>query len=213
MTDVDETVTGGNKVTITISKGRSGSLVAEPDKVTSEPHYIEIWRLGFQVLANRGMTSIKKENYKTEAEFKAAVMAKAEANRDAIYAGTFPLRGAKSKSDKVPAEIKKLAMDMCRVLTRAEIKRKGFKVSMVKSSVITKYAKAYLEANPQMYEKAAKQLEEQEQEAANSGGIDIEGIAEDPDLVAKAALAKQAKGLSAAKAANVAGRGRPGLRQ
>jgi len=104
-------------------------------------------------------------------------------------------------------------MDMCRVLTRAEIKRKGFKVSMVKSSVITKYAKAYLEANPQMYEKAAKQLEEQEQEAANSGGIDIEGIAEDPDLVAKAALAKQAKGLSAAKAANVAGRGRPGLRQ
>lgn len=210
MTDVQpEGATPSTIFNLRVSKGRSGELPCDSAKV-AEYVYVNSLHEGLQKNVNRGMSAIKQENYKTFQEFQAAIMAKARQNLEAMYAGTLVIRGAaKAKGDGVPTEVKTLARNMARAIVKAEAKKKGYKVSLIKSSVITQHANALLAARPELLEKAAAQIEAERQAAEEAGGIDFGDNPEDEGLRAKAAQAKAAKQLSANKAGKIAGRGRP----
>jgi len=199
-------------LTVSVSKGRSGEIEVDTAKV-AEYIYINMLKEGAKTHVNKGMTKINKGDYKTLGEFQAAVMAKANENLKAMYEGTMVIRGsAKAKGDKHPAEVMTLARNFARAIVKAELKKKGFKISLIKSAQITKSANILLQQRPELVTKAAAQIaaEAEEAEAAGSS-VDISGIQEDPELKAKAAKAKADKQLSAAKAGKVAGRGRPQL--
>jgi hypothetical protein len=210
MTDVQvEGATPSTIFDIPVSKGRSGTVQVDTAKL-AEYMYIQSLKDGIKVNVNRGMSTIKQENYKTFQEFQAAAMNKAKQNVEAMYTGTMTVRGAtKSKADGVPTEVKTLARNMARAIVKAEAKKKGYKVSLIKSSVITQHANALLAARPELLEKAAAQIEAERQATEDNGGIDFGDNPEDEGLRTKAAQAKAAKQLSAAKAGKVAGRGRP----
>lgn len=195
-------------LTVAVSKGRSGELEVDTARL-AEYIYINCLKEGSKVHVNKGMSKINKADFKTVAEFQAAVMAKANENLQAMYNGTMVIRGSKSKGDKVPTEVMSLARNMARAIVKAELKKKGFKISLIKSAQITKAANLLLTQRPELVKKAADDLAAQAE--AEEGEVDVTaGIAEDPELKAKAAQAKAAKQLSAAKAGKVAGR-RPGL--
>lgn len=196
-------------ITVAISKGRSGELEIDTGKV-AEYVYIQMLKEGGKVLANKGMSKLNKADFKTLPEFQAAVMKKAQENLEAMYAGTMVIRGSKAKGDKVPTEVMTLARNMARAIVKAELKKKGFKISLIKSAQITKAANLLLTQRPEIVKKAAADIAAQEQEAEEGPSV-IAGISEDPELKAKAAQAKAAKQLSAAKAGKVAGRGRPSI--
>ena len=210
MTDVVEAAAPSTILTVAVSKGRSGEIEIDTSKV-AEYIYINMLKEGGKAHVNKGMTGIKKENYKTVGEFQAAVMAKANENLQAMYAGTMVIRGSKKKGEGVAPEVMKLAREFARTIVKAEAKKKGFKVSLIKSAVITKHANALLQLRPELVQKAKAQIEAQQAEVEAEGGIDLGDLAEDPELRAKAAKAKADKQLSAAKAGKVAGRGRPQL--
>jgi hypothetical protein len=194
---------------VRVSKGRAGNLDVDSAKL-AEYIYINSLHEGIQKNVNRGMSGIKQENYKTFQEFQAAVMSKAKQNVEAMYAGTLTIRGAaKAKGDGVATEVKTLARNMARAIVKAEAKKKGYKVSLIKSSVITQHANALLAARPELLTKAQAQIDSEREAAEEAGGIDFGDNPEDEGLRNKAAQAKQAKQLSAAKAGKVAGRGRP----
>jgi regulator of protease activity HflC (stomatin/prohibitin superfamily) len=121
------------------------------------------------------------------------------------------IRGSKAKSDKVPTEVMTLARNMARAIVKGELKKKGFKISLIKSAQITKAANLLLTQRPELIQKAQADYNAQQEEAEGESQSVIVGIAEDPELKAKAAKAKADKQLSAAKAGKVATRGRPGL--
>jgi hypothetical protein len=198
-------------LTVAVSKGRSGEIDVDTAKL-AEYVYINCLKEGAKTHVNKGMSKIVKANFKTVGEFQAAVMAKAQENLKAMYAGTMVIRGSgKAKGDKVPTEVLTLARNMARAIVKGELKKKGFKVSLVKSAVITKAANLLLTQRPEIITKAAADIAAQA-EATEGDDTDITaGIQEDPELRAKAAKAKADKQLSASKAGKVASRGRPGL--
>jgi len=210
MTDVQEAVPS-TILTVAVSKGRSGEIEVDTAKL-AEYIYINVLKEGSKAHVNKGMSTIKKENFKTLGEFQAAVMAKAKANLQAMYDGTMVIRGSKKKGDGVAPEVMKLARDFARTIVKQEAKKKGFKVSLIKPAVITKHANALLQLRPELIEKAKAQIAEAQADTDEQGGIDFGAdFGEDPELVAKAAKAKAEKQLSASKASKVAGRGRPQL--
>jgi len=209
MTDVQTEGNPSTILTVAVSKGRSGEIEVDTGRV-AEYIYINMLKEGAKTHVNKGMAKLKKEDYKTLGEFQAAVMAKANENLAAMYAGTMVIRGSKAKGDKVAPEVMKLAREFARTIVKAEIKKKGFKVSLIKSAVITKHANALLLARPELVAKAKAQIEANEAEVEEAGGLDLGDISEDTELKAKAAAAKAAKQLSAAKAGKVAS-GRRGL--
>ena len=207
MTDTQEAAPS-TILTVTVSKGRSGELDIDTGKC-AEYIYINMLKEGGKVHVNKGMSGIKKENFKTVGEFQAAVMAKARENLQAMYDGTMVIRGSKSKGTKVAPEVMKLAREFARTIVKQEAKKKGFRVSLIKSSVITKHANALLQLRPELIQKAKDQIEAETAETEAQGYDYGSDFVEDPELKAKAARAKADKQLSAAKAGKVAGRGRP----
>jgi hypothetical protein len=210
MTDVQ--VEGANPNTVfnvRVSKGRSGLTLPVESGKLAEYVYVNSLMEGITKNVNRGMSGIKQENYKTLQEFQAAIANKARQNVEAMYAGTLVIRGQAKAKDGVPTEVKTLARNMARTIVRAEAKKKGYKVSLIKPSVITQHANALLAARPELLQKAAAQIEQERQVSEESGGIDFGENPEDDELRAKAAQAKAAKQLSAAKAGKIAGRSRP----
>lgn len=198
MTDMN--VDGGSPstiLTVAISKGRSGSIDVDTARLP-EYIYIQCLKEGAKILVNKGMSKLDKED-------KDGIIAQAEKNLKAMYEGTMVIRGSKAKGDKVPTEVMTIARNMARAIVKAELKKKGFKVSLVKSSVITKAANALLTQRPDIVQKAYADYEAQSNDSA---GDVLAGIQEDPGLKAKAAKAKAEKQLSAAKAGKVASRGR-----
>lgn len=211
-TTVVEGATPSTILTVAVSKGRSGEVEVDTAKL-AEYIYINVLKEGSKVHVNKGMSKINKADFKSVGEFQAAVMKKAHENLAAMYAGTMVIRGSKAKGDKVPTEVMTLARNMARAIVKSELKKKGFKVSLVKSAKITAAANLLLTQKPEIIKKAqadfdAQQAQEGEEDTNSSV---IAGIQEDPELKAKAAAAKAAKQLSSAKAGKVAGRGRPGL--
>jgi hypothetical protein len=199
MTSVDVEPVESTVLRIYIPKAKAW---IEMDTAKLQNHvYQELLVLGGKAATTRGMTTITKEKFPDPDELQAAALAKAEANLADLYAGKITIRGA-SKDSKVSREVMKVARDMARKRVREFMKRRGIKITQVKSSEITKAANLMLASEPAIIERAKKELDELEKEDI-SLDMDIEV---DPNLVAAQAKRKGAKTLSATQAGKVTGR-------
>jgi hypothetical protein len=163
--------------------------------------YMEALVKGFQSFCVRGMTNFTKEKYPDPEELQAVAKAKAEQNLADLYAGKLSVRGA-PKGDKVPREVMTAARNIARKMVRELLKRRGVKVTQVKSSDITKAANLMLASNPEIIEKARK-----EQDDIEKADIDLDmDIEVDPKLVAAQSKRKTDKTLSAKQAGLVSAR-------
>jgi len=187
---------------------KNGAGVVEVDTTQlPDPVYREALMLGLKVLAERGMSKLTKEAYPDEAERKAAIKAKAEANVQDMYAGKVKLTGQKA-AKKTSGAVMTEAMRLARNLVKDAMKQNGIKISHVKASEITAAAKALIEADASIITKAEANLAARE---ATPIMIDVKALIKtDPALVAKAEAAaaakKKDKPLSAKQAGKVAPR-------
>lgn len=161
---------------------------------------------GLKVMANRGASKITKETYPDETELKAAALAKAEEQVEAMKSGKIKIAGAKVA--KTSGATMTEAMRLARNLVKDLMKRENIKPSRVPASEITAAAKVLI-ADPDnawIMEQAKANIEERNKTKIV---IDIKSlIKEDPKLVAAAekknAEARAKKGLSAAQAGKTA---------
>jgi hypothetical protein len=198
MSNVDEQVES-TVLKIWIPKAKAW---LEMDTAKLQNHvYQELLVLGGKTATTRGMTTITKERFPNPEELQAAAMAKAEQNLADLYAGKISIRGA-AKSDKVSREVMTAARNIARKMVRELLKRRGVKVTQVKSSDITKAANLMLASNPEIIEKARK-----EQDDIEKADIDLDmDIEVDPKLVAAQSKRKTDKTLSAKQAGLVSAR-------
>jgi len=169
--------------------------------------YREALMQGLKVLAERAMSKITKEAYPDEAQRKAAIKAKAEANIEDMYAGKTKITG-QAKASKPKGAVMTEAMRIARNLVKDVMRQNKIKQSTVKASEITTAAKALIEADPSIITTAEANLAAR---AATPVKIDIAALIHvDPELVkadeAKKAKAKTEKPLSAKQAGKVAPR-------
>jgi hypothetical protein len=202
-----------------------GTYVLDPDKIISVPLkngagsvdvdarylpddvYREALLQGLKVIAERAMSKMTKEAYPDEAERKAAIKAKAEANVEDMYRGKVKITGqavVKKASGAVMTE----AMRLARNLVKDAMKAEKIKISTVKASDITIAAKAFIEADPSIITTAEANLAAR---AETPVKINIKSLIKaDPVLVKKAeekaAAAKADKPLSKTQAGKVAPR-------
>lgn len=154
--------------------------------------YREALMQGLKAIAERGMSKLTKEAYPDEAERKAAIKTKAEANVQDMYAGKVKVTGAvavKKASGAVMTE----AMRLARNLVKDAMKAASIKISSVKASEITAKAKELLGLDPSILTTAETNLATR----AASPGVDLKtlvsSIKVDPVLVAKAEADKAKK--------------------
>lgn len=116
---------------------------------------------------------------------KAAVVAQANANAEALHTGKdFKFHGA-VKSEKVSGAVQTEAMRFARNLVKDAMKSKGMKISHTPASEITAAAKVVLNNMPDLYITAEANLKARAETPIK--GIDIsELVKADPALVAKA---------------------------
>jgi hypothetical protein len=169
--------------------------------------YREALMQGLKAIAERAMSKITKEAYPDEAERKAAIHAKAEANIADMYAGKIKITG-QARAKKASGAVMTEAMRLARNLVKDAMKVSKIKINHVKASEITATAKALLEQDPSILTTAEANLAARE---ATPAKIDIASLIKvDPTLVAKdeakKAKAKAHKPLSAKQAGKVAPR-------
>lgn len=192
---------------VPVTKGKT-TIEIDTEKLPDNV-YQEALLQGLKVLANRGASKITKETYPDEDEMKAAAVAKAQEQVEALYEGKVRITGQKKAagaSGAVMTEARRLAKN----LVKDGIKAAGMKVSHVESSVITKAANELLnsEQGPGLIEQAKANLEERSKVKL---GIDIKSLVhESPKLKAKAEerKAKAKETLSAKQAGKVKPRAR-----
>ena len=206
MTDLStDTVTPSTIITFALKNG-AGNVDVETGTLP-EAVYREALMQGLKVLAERGMSKLTKEAYPDEAERKAAIKAKAEANVQDMYAGKTKITG-ETKVKKASGAVMTEAMRLARNLVKDAMKANKIKISTVKASEITAAAKQLLDADPSILATAQANLEAR---SATPLKIDITKLIHaDPELVAKdeakKAKAKADKPLSAKQAGKVAPR-------
>lgn len=205
MTDLSTNDTPSKVISFALKNG-AGNVDVDtgllPDDV-----YAEALMQGLKLLAERGMSKLTKEAYPDEAERKAAIKAKAEANVQDMYAGKTKITG-QVKVKKASGAVMTEAMRLARNLVKDAMKANKIKISHVKASEITAAAKQLLDADPSILVTAEANLATRE---ATPIKINIAAlIKEDPTLVAKdearKAEAKASKPLSAKQAGKVAPR-------
>jgi hypothetical protein len=167
--------------------------------------YREALLQGLKVIAERAMSKITKEAYPDEAERKAAIKAKAEANIEDMYAGKVKITGATAVK-KASGAVMTEAMRLARNLVKDAMKANKIKISTVKASDITAAAKQLIANDPSIVTTAEANLKVRE---ATPVKLDIMSLVKaDPELVAKAAAkaakAKADKPLSKTQAGKVA---------
>ncbi len=172
--------------------------------------YREALMQGLKAIAERAMSKITKEAYPNEAERKAAIKAKAEANIADMYSGKTKITG-KAAVKKASGAVMTEAMRLARNLVKDAMKANKIKISHVKASEITTAAKALLESDPSIVTTAEANLAARE---ATPIKINIAALIHtDPELVkkdeAKKAKAAAEKPLSAKQAGKVAPRAKP----
>lgn len=196
---------------IPVVKGKS-TVEIDADAMPVEV-YAEALRLGLKELVNRKMSKITVAKLEGEklAEAQAAAMKQAEENVTAIMKGDIRYSGSKATT-KVSGAVNTEAMRIARNIIKDAIKANKGKISHYKASEISAAAKELLkgEQGAAILKTAAENLDK-----AKAPGIDLSalvgGMKEDPELVAKAELAKAKKKetLSAAQAGKVSKRAKP----
>lgn len=195
-------------LTISLKNG-AGEVTIDTGKLP-EDVYREALMQGLKAIAERAMSKITKEAYPDEAQRKAAIKAKAEANIEDMYSGKTKITG-QAKVKKASGAVMTEAMRLARNLVKDAMKANKIKISTVKASEITAAAKTLIESDPSIMTTAEANLEAR---AATPVKIDIASLIKaDPELVkkaeAKAAAAKANKPLSAKQAGKVAPRAKP----
>ena len=203
--EADEAATPSTIVQVAL-KNAAGTVEVDTAKLPDDV-YREALMQGLKVIAERGMSKITKANIPDEAERRAEIKAKAEANVQDMYDGKTKITGAKAVK-KASGAVMTEAMRLARNLIKDAMKANKIKISTVKASEITKAAKAYIESNPSIIASAEANLKEREETPMT---IDIKALIKvDPELVAKAeakaAKAKADKPLSKTQAGKVAPR-------
>jgi hypothetical protein len=207
MSDLSDAVSDTPSTIIPITLKNGAGVVDVDTARLPDAVYREALLQGLKVLAERAMSKLTKEAYPDEAERKAAIKAKAEANIEDMYEGKVKITGAvavKKASGAVMTE----AMRLARNLVKDAMKAEKIKISTVKASDITAAAKAFIEADPSIITTAEANLKARE---ATPVKINIKSLIHaDPELVkkaeAKAAAAKADKPLSKTQAGKVAPR-------
>jgi hypothetical protein len=187
-------------------KNGAGEISVETGRLP-ESVYREALMLGLKAISERGMSKLTKEAYPDEAERKAAIKTKAEANVQDMYAGKVKITGV-AKVKKASGAVMTEAMRLARNLVKDAMKANSIKISHVKASEITAAAKALLEQDSSILTTAEANLAAREAKPAT---IDIKSLIKvDPGLVAKAeakaAEAKAKRPLSKTQAGKVAPR-------
>lgn len=136
---------------------------------------------------------------------KAAVVAQAKANAEAMTTGKdFKFHGQSKSDTKVSGAVQTEAMRLAKNLVKDAMKKAGLKISHTPAKEITEAAKVVLSNMPDLYSTAEANLAARA--ATPIKGIDIKSlIKEDPALVAKAEAAKVAKKKGAPLSAKQAG--------
>lgn len=214
MTNVDTDTTAGADQSATAPstivsfalKNGAGNVEVDTAKLPDDV-YREVLMQGLKVIAERGMSKLTKEAYPDEAERKAAIKAKAEANVQEMYDGKTKVTGA-AKAKKASGAVMTEAMRIARNLVKDAMKANKIKISTVKASEITKVAKQLIDSDPSILATAEENLKQRE---ATPVKLDIKSLIHvDPDLVkkaeAKAAADKANKPLSKAQSGKVAPR-------
>jgi hypothetical protein len=202
MTDVQETGEAEPSTVLRVQIPKAKTFIeVETDRLPTHV-YQEALVQGLKALLIRGQTTFTKEKYPDPDELQAASLEKTKATLEDLYAGKVTIRGA-SKDSKVPREVMTAARNIARKMVKEILKRRGVKVTQVKSSDITKAANSMLAANPHIIEKARKEIEDIEKDTNMDLDMDIQ---EDPKLVAAQAKKKTDKTLSAKQADRVTSR-------
>ena len=201
----DAPIAPSSVITIALKNG-AGTVDVDTSALPDDV-YREALMQGLKTIAERAMSKITKEAYPNEAERKAAIHAKAEANIADMYAGKTKITG-QARAKKASGAVVTEAMRLARDLVKDAMKANKIKISHVKASEITSAAKALLEQDPSILATAEANLKARE---ATPVKIDIAKLVHtDPDLVrkdeAKKAKAKADKPLSAKQASKVAPR-------
>lgn len=202
--------TVSNILTIPVSKG-GGTVTIDPDSIPGH-----IWSAiiaeGLKAYVNKGMTKITTKGLEGEdlAKAQAAAMAKAKDNVEAILDGTMKVAGRKATGkSKTSGAVMTEALRLARGLVKDEMKKAGLKVSHYSAKEITIAAKAYIEADPSIIDKAIASLAARDSVTV-SDKIDLKSLMHaDPKLVAKAEEAKAAKKKSGTLSAKQAGMVKP----
>jgi hypothetical protein len=201
MTDVQETGETAPSTILRIYIPKAKTYLDLDTGRSPEDQYMQALVKGFGLSLCRGMTTLTKEKYPDPEELQAVALEKAKQNLEDLYAGRLTIRGA-SKDSKVPREVMTAARNIARKRVKELLKRKGYKVTQVKPSDITKAANVMLAADPSIIEKARK-----EQEELEKADIELDmDIQVDPKLVAAQEKKKTDKTLSAKQAGKVTSR-------
>lgn len=216
MTDIDTTTTPAATpapektiYTIPVTKAKASIDIAVDD--VPDDVYKEALLLGLKELVNRGMSKItvaKLEGAELE-KAKAAALAQAQKNVEAIKTSNIKFAGKKAKSGESAAVMTE-ALRLAKNLVKDEIKRAGGKISHYKASEITLAAKELLAQDESLVAQAKINLEEREKTPVKVNIMAL--VKEDPELVKKAEAKKAEKkvaGLSAKQAGMTKTRAKP----
>lgn len=187
---------------IPVTKGKA-TLAIDTDAIP-EAVYAYALAEGLKVIMNKGMSKVTKVTYPVEDELKAAAMAVAEKNVEAIKNGTIKIPGAKSAtkaSGAVMTEARRLAKN----IVKDQMKEAGLKISHYPAKEITAAANELLAADPSIIETAAANLEARAAMPVKAEGI-LATLKADPKLVAAAEAKKSKSTLSKTQAGKVAPR-------
>jgi len=168
--------------------------------------YRELLVQGAKVILNRGQTKITKAAYPNPQELKDAAMEKARETLEAMYAGKVRIMGG-AKSDKVPREVMTLARQMAKAIVKQQIKDAGMRISLFEAKDITAAANGMLAATPELIDQARAELDKRN--SLKVKGFDIGTLKQSKSKEQELERKKAEKVLAAAKAGQVATRGRP----
>jgi hypothetical protein len=188
-------------------KNGAGSVQVDTSRLPDDV-YREALMQGLKVIAERAMSKITKEAYPDDAQRKAAIKAKAEANVQDMYDGKTKITGQTKVKKAASGAIMTEAMRLARNLVKDAMKANKIKISHVKASEITAAAKTLIESDPTIVTTAEANLKARE---ATPIKIDIKAlIHEDAGMVqkdeARRAKAKAEKPLSSKQASKIAPR-------
>lgn len=193
---------------VSVTKGKD-TVDIDTDTLP-EAVYAEAMLQGLKVLMNRGMSKVTKEAHSGDEEaMKAAAMAVAAKNLEAIKSGDIKFSGEAKKASKVSGALRTEAMRLARNVIKDELKKAGLKISHIDASEITAAAKELLDdeaQGPSILAMAQANLEERTKVPVASSVISA--IKTNPKKVAAAEAKKKEKGdtLSAKQAGKVSPR-------
>lgn len=125
--------------------------------------YEEALMLGLEAMANRGMTKVvglKDMEGEELAKARADAMKIAEKNVKAMLDGSIKLRGQSAKTKtSTPKAVMDEARRQAKIIVKAVLKEKGYKMKDVPAKEITAAANAYITANPAILIKAQAEVD------------------------------------------------------